>query len=142
MSGQFSANSKIKIKADAATVWDAITNPKIIKKYLFGTNAISDWKVGSPIIFKGEWNGQEYEDKGTILRADVQKLLQYSYWSSMQNLEDKPENYAKVTFELHEDGQNTSLSITQDNIKTKESRDHSQKNWTAVLQSIKLILEK
>jgi len=142
MNGHYTANSKIKINAGASTVWDAITNPKVIKKYLHGTNAVSDWKVGSPIIFKGEWNGKTYEDKGTILRAETQRLLEYSWWSSLRDLEDKPENYAKVTFQLNEDGKGTELSVTQDNIHTKAEAETSKKNWTAVLQNIKLILEK
>lgn len=45
----------IKINADKSKVWDALTNPKVIKQYLFGTKTILDWKVGSKIIFKGEY---------------------------------------------------------------------------------------
>jgi uncharacterized protein YndB with AHSA1/START domain len=49
----FVAKSNITIKADAARVWDALTNPELIKQYLFGTEAISDWKEGSSITYKG-----------------------------------------------------------------------------------------
>ena len=55
------------IKAPASKVWEAITNPEQIKKYLFGTETCSTWNVGSPITFRGVWEGKDYEDKGTIL---------------------------------------------------------------------------
>lgn len=54
------ATSKIKIQSTPEKVWNVLTNPKIIKNYLFGTEVKTDWKVGSPIIFQGEYDGQEY----------------------------------------------------------------------------------
>src|SRR5258706_3209022 len=42
-------------------------SPEILKQYYFGADIISDWKMGSSIIYKGEWQGKPYEDKGTIL---------------------------------------------------------------------------
>ncbi len=35
-----------------------MTNPEKIKIYLFGTETGTDWKIGSSIIFKGEYDGQ------------------------------------------------------------------------------------
>jgi len=43
----FAARKSITINAPAAKVWDALINPELIKQYLFGTEAISDWEVGS-----------------------------------------------------------------------------------------------
>jgi len=51
----------IFVNADGATVWDALVNPKKIKQYLFGTDTVSDWKVGSRITCKGVWQGKEYK---------------------------------------------------------------------------------
>ena len=51
-----------------SAVWNALVDPAIIKQYMFGTTVTSDWKEGSPIVWKGEWQGKPYEDKGVILR--------------------------------------------------------------------------
>ena len=66
----------INVNTDTSQVWDALTNPDKIKEYLFGTETISDWKVGSPIIFQGEYQGQKYKDKGNILDIKEGQFLQ------------------------------------------------------------------
>src|SRR5258706_9914211 len=134
---KITAKASISIKAGADEVWDALTNPDKIKQYFFGTNAISDWKKGSSLKFTGEWEGKTYEDKGTILDTEPGKLFRYTYWSSMGKLEDKPENYATVTYELVSAGAETILNIKQDNIANEEAREHSEKNWQYILSEMK-----
>ena len=129
------------INADAASVWDALVNPQKIKEYLFGTNAISDWKVGSRIVYKGVWEGKAYEDGGTILQLSPGKIFQSTYWSSMSGTEDKPENYATVTYELSKEGEGTLLTLTQDNCKTEEQKKHLESNWGMVLEGLKKVAE-
>ncbi len=138
---KITAKASISIKAGADEVWDALTNPDKIKQYFFGTNAISDWKKGSSLKFTGEWEGKKYEDKGTILDSEPGKLFRYTYWSSMGKLEDKPENYATVTYELVPAGNETTLNITQDNVETEESREHSESNWQWILTELKKFVE-
>src|SRR5437773_1994539 len=99
MKSDITGSVNITISVPATKVWKALTTPSIIKQYFFGTDAIPDWKVGSPLTFKGEWQGKQYEDKGTILDLIPQKLFKYSYWSSMSGREDTPENYADITYE-------------------------------------------
>ena len=131
----------IFIHADPQNVWDALVNPKKIKRYLFGTDTISDWKVGSRITYKGVWNGKEYEDGGTILQLVPEKFFQSTYWSSMSGTQDKPENYATVTYELSKEGEGTLLTLTQDNCKTEEQKKHLESNWGMVLEGLKKVAE-
>ena len=143
MKNKLTGKANITINAPSSEVWEALTTPEIIKKYFFGTNAISDWKVGSPILFKGVWEGKHYEDKGTILKVERNKLFQYEYWSSMSGIEDKPENYVIVTYELSEKNNNTTkLTITQENIPDEKMKEHSEQNWRKVLTDLKKLLEK
>jgi uncharacterized protein YndB with AHSA1/START domain len=142
MNSAFVATTSITVNARAALVWNALTDPKLIKEYLFGTEAISDWKVGSSIKYKGVWKGKPYEDKGTILELERNKCLKSTYWSGMSGLEDKPENYNTVTYLLVEDDGQTILTVTQDNNRTKESAEHSQSNWGIVLKGLKDLVEK
>src|SRR4051794_3724359 len=92
------------IDAPVSKVWDALTKPEIIKQYFFNTNTVTDWKVGGPIKWNGEWEGKSYEDKGTVLAFEPQKKVSYTYWSSMSGMEDKPENYVTVTYLVSEEG--------------------------------------
>ena len=129
------------IATDTSKVWDALTNPTIIKEYMFGTDTTSDWKVGSRITYKGVWQEKEYEDGGTIIEIEPKKKLISTYWSSMSGTEDKPENYATVGYYLEPTENGTKLTITQDNIKTEEAKEHSISNWNMVLDTMKKILE-
>lgn len=141
MRNDFIAKSTIQINSPAAKVWEALTIPDKIKHYMFGTNVISDWKEGSPIIWKGEWNGKHYEDKGTILKYKPYDLIEYSHFSPISGLPDKPENYHKVKIELSRKGNLTIVSLSQDNNLTEDEREHSEKNWKLMLEGLKKFVE-
>jgi len=141
MKNDITGKAGIVINAPVERVWEALTTPKLIKKYFFNTDAQSDWQEGSPITFSGEWEGKKYQDKGTILKVEKNKLFKYSYWSSMSGREDKPENYADISYELTGDDGRTRLTITQENIPDEKTRDHSEQNWMMVLENLKDMLE-
>jgi uncharacterized protein YndB with AHSA1/START domain len=141
MKSDITAEVKININAPVSKVWEALTNPEIIKKYLFGTETITDWKPGSPIIFKGQWEGKQYKDKGTILEIEKNKLIKYSYWSSMSGTEDEPDNYVDITYEISGEENDVTLSIMQENIATEKSKEHSEENWKRVLNDLKDVVE-
>jgi uncharacterized protein YndB with AHSA1/START domain len=130
------------INAPPSRVWDALVNPETIKQYMFGTNVVSDWKEGSPILWKGEWKGKAYEDKGVILRLEPERVLQYTHFSPLAGLPDAPENHHKVTIDLRDEKTHTVVALTQDNNPTEEARAHSEGNWGMMLESLKKLLEK
>ena len=141
MNKTFTSKSAITINAPASKVWDALTKPELIKQYLFGTEVTTDWQVGSPITYKGEWEGKAYEDKGKVLQIEKEKLLVSTFWSSLSGLADIPENYKTVRYELSADDKGTRLTITQDNNNSQEEADHSGQNWKMVLEGIKKLVE-
>src|SRR5687768_6478689 len=94
------ARSVVTINAPVERVWEALITPALVKQYLHGTDVESDWKIGSPVSFRGEWKGKSYEDKGVVKQFDVNRRLQYSFWSSLAGKEDDPSNYVLVTYEL------------------------------------------
>src|SRR5579864_2202447 len=108
MARGFEAITKVTIHATRREVWNALTDPEKVKQYMHGTEMSTDWKAGSPIVWRGVWKGRSYEDKGTVLKVEPQKLLRYTHWSPMGGGEDKPENYHTVTYEITgEDGSTT-----------------------------------
>jgi uncharacterized protein YndB with AHSA1/START domain len=135
------AKASTTIQAPVAKVWDALVNPATIKQYMFGTNVVSDWKKGSPIVFKGEWQGRKYEDKGVILDLQPQRKLSYSHFSPLSGLPEKPENFHTVTIDLVDRGQQTLVALSQDNNADEKEREHSQKNWEMMLSDLKKLLE-
>ncbi len=141
MKKNFIAKASTTINAPIAKVWDAFVNPQVIKKYMFGTTVVSDWKEGSPITWKGEWEGKAYEDKGVILKIEPERLLKYSHFSPLSGQPDVPESYHHVTVELSRQGKQTAVSLSQDNNATEEARQHSEKNWKMMLAGLKEQLE-
>ena len=135
-----SAQVNVHIHAPLQAVWEALTNPEIIKKYFFGTNTITDWVPGHKIVFEGEWEGKKYQDKGTVLAYKENEQLKYDYWSSMSGIEDMPENYGVITYDVSEDGGVTILVITQENIPDENRKEHSMENWKMIMLELKKLV--
>jgi uncharacterized protein YndB with AHSA1/START domain len=109
---------------------------------MFGTDVVSDWKEGSLIVWKGEWEGKVYEDTGKILKIEKDRMIQYSHFSPLSGQPNVPENYHIVSIELSGDKGKTTISLSQDNNATEGARQHSEKNWQMMLESLKKLLEK
>lgn len=135
------AKAQATINAPVDKVWDALIDPAMIKKYMFGTTVKSDWKEGSKITWSGEWEGKNYEDKGEILTFQPMKKLAYSHYSPLTGQEDIPENYHNVTIELEDKGDQTNITLTQDNNTSEQEKEHSEKNWNMMLEGMKKLLE-
>lgn len=141
MSQKFKSTSSISINAPVERVWEAITDPDHIKKYMFGVDVKSDWQVGGNITYTGVWKDKPFEDKGKILELAPHKVLKTSYWTAFTGRQDKPENYDVITYELVEDGGQTMLTISTENNFSQEEADQTAKNWAEVEESIKKLLE-
>jgi uncharacterized protein YndB with AHSA1/START domain len=141
MDDAYTATTSVVIKAPAARVWEALTDPEMIQQYMFGAEVTSDWKAGSPITYRGEWNGKPFEDKGHILAAEPGRRLVTTHWSPLSGTPDSPENYHTVRYELSENDGETELILTQDNNASEEEKQESEKNWTAMLVGLKRLLE-
>jgi uncharacterized protein YndB with AHSA1/START domain len=140
-SEDFVAEADTDIEAPIDRVWRALVDPVQIKQYMFGTEVISDWVEGGPIRWKGVWDGRAYEDKGSVLRVDEPHLLRLTHFSPLTGEPDVPENYHTLIFELTDAGGSTHISLTQDNNPSEEARLHSARNWQAMLESMKELLE-
>ena len=133
----------VEINASPEKVWKVLTDPSLIKEYLFGTETITDWKVGSDIIFQGEYQGHKYKDKGLVKEHINHKRVSYAYWSAFSGLEDKSENYSIVTYDLEsKDGKNTNFTWSQSGFANEEGQKHSQSGMADLLKQIKAIAER
>jgi uncharacterized protein YndB with AHSA1/START domain len=141
MKEQLTATTQITIHASTTKVWEALTTPALIKKYLMGADVHTDWKVGSPITYTGEYEGKPYEEKGVIQQIEPNKLFQATHFSASSGKQDKPENYALVTWKLHEHEGATVVTVSQDNIESDKGVESSKQNWTMVLKGLKQTVE-
>jgi uncharacterized protein YndB with AHSA1/START domain len=141
MPQSLTATKSIVINATAQRVWEALTDPAQIKQYMWGAEAISDWQLGSSLIYRGTWEGKPYEDKGTILEIDPPRLLRTNYYSPLSGKPDVPENYAEVTYAVSPDAAGTRLTVTQTNVEDDAARARSEGNWGTVLDAIKKLIE-
>ena len=141
MKKNLTAKASITINASSSKVWDASQIQNLVKQYMFGTNVTSDWKEGSAINWEGEYEGKSYKDKGIIKKLEPKKILQHTYLSGMSGKEDKPENYATVTYKLLKKDDKTTLSLSQDNNANEKSKEESTKNWKMVLKKLKEVVE-
>lgn len=136
------AQESIEVNSSHEKVWEVLTNPELIKKYLFGTEVRTDWEVGSPIVFQGEYNGKHYKDKGNVIENHPNKLLKYNYWSGFSGLADQPENYSMVTYTLEKLADHkVKLTWHQKGFSSEEGQKHTEKGLTGILAQIKELAE-
>ena len=135
------AKAEVDIAAPANEVWKALTDPEIIARYFFGSRVETSWKPGTPIRWKGEWQGRPYEDKGQILEFRPNRRLKVTHFSPLSAVPDQPENYHTITYELEEHGGSTHLSLMQDNNKDESEVEHSTANWRVMLAGLKKTVE-
>lgn len=135
------ATAKTDIEATPDQVWAALTDPAQIKQYMFGSEVQTDWQVGSPIVWQGEYEGKRYEDKGEILEFEPGRRLSMTHFSAMSGAEDTPENYHTLTYELQDFVDRTHVTLSQDGNKSDEEVEHSTQNWETMLASLKKVVE-
>jgi uncharacterized protein YndB with AHSA1/START domain len=140
MSGHV-ATAQCEIDAPPEKVWRALTDPQLIKKYMFGSEVRTDWKPGSPITWQGEFEGRKYMDKGEIIAVEHGRRLEVTHFSPLTGQEDRPENYHRVSYELQQTDGGTSVRLTQDNSSSAEEAEHSAATWQMMLDGLKKVAE-
>jgi uncharacterized protein YndB with AHSA1/START domain len=140
MSG-YRSTASIAIDAHPESVWAALITPELRKQWFFGVDTETDWSVGGPIVHRGEYEGQPYVDKGTVLAFEPPALLVHTHWSSVSGVPDLPENHQTVSWRLDEREGQTDLTVTDDNIRSEEARATSDEAWIAALTKLKELVE-
>ena len=73
----------------------------------------------------------------------MNRTITYSYWSGFTGLEDKPENYSLITYDLEKiNDEKTKLTWTQKGFANEQGYKHSQSGTKELLIKIKEIVEK
>lgn len=132
------------IAADPKTIWKAMTAKK---SALFpGTSVESDWKVGHPIVFAGEWKGKAFKDRGELQSVEEAKELSFTHWSEVDGKADRPASYHIVRYVLKPVGDKTKVTLSQLNMGDKvevdaKTKAEFAKNWAMMLDGLKDAVE-
>jgi uncharacterized protein YndB with AHSA1/START domain len=144
MSNELIVKKEIILNATPAEVWDALTNPEKTKFYMFNCKVVTDWKVGSPIVWEGAEDGKEYV-KGNVLKFEKDKLLEYITFDPNSETKDDPENHLSVNMQLVPEGDRTLLKITQGDFSkvsnAQKRYDETILGWEYALGGLKNLIE-
>ncbi|MEP6584327.1 MAG: SRPBCC family protein [Ginsengibacter sp.] len=133
--------SMIVIQASAEKVWNALTEAALVKQWQYGSDLVTDWKVGSDIRFTTKWEDKIFEQWGKVLEVRPNSLLRYSLFAPRPGLEDKPENYFTMSYILTRSGESTKVEILQEDTRPNAVQEKQQGEENPVLQSLKKIAE-
>jgi len=136
------ARAQTDIHAGQDEVWALLTQRGPDPDIMFGAEVVSDWRVGSPITWRGEWEGKTFEDKGEVLAIDPPNRLVVTHYSPMSGDEDVPENYHHVTYTLEPAGDDTRVTLQQAGNRSEGAAEHSTDNWQGMLDGLKKAAER
>ena len=126
------------IETTPEKLWEALTSSEFSKRYWFGTELRSDWKVGSPLALVT--NGTTTDD-GKILEVDSPRRLAYTFHHVL-NDQMRDEKPTKVTFDIEQHGKFVKLTLTHEGFAGGSKLLHGiSKGWPAILSSLKSLLE-
>ncbi len=90
----------IEVNAPADVLWRVLTDNTFIPQYMFGCVAETDWKPGSPLLWKGAADGKLYV-KGHVAAVDAPCRLEYTVIDpNNPAVPDIPENYLSMIYEI------------------------------------------
>ncbi|MCC9017656.1 SRPBCC family protein [Flavobacterium lipolyticum] len=133
--------STVLLNAPSEKVWNALTQPEWVKQWQYGSDLITDWKIGNEIRFRNEWEGQVFEQWGTVLEIIPNQKIKYSLFFPRPELEDKPENYFVMSYVLTEENQKTKLEIVQEDNRPGAVQEKPQDEENPILQALKALIE-
>ena len=108
------SESFVTIHAPAHKVWRALTQPELVTQWQYGSDLVTTWQPGTPIVFRNEWNGQTFEQRGTVVEFTPESRVRYSLFFPRPDLEDIPANHFFMTYELRESGGATTVRFLQE----------------------------
>jgi uncharacterized protein YndB with AHSA1/START domain len=118
------STSGVTIKAPRDVVWAAVTLPEYVRLWQYSSELTTDWIVGHPIRFSAEWQGQTFEQWGTVVEVDEPSRLRYTLFAPRPGLEDLPENYFTMTYELTDVDDGTRVRFVQEDPRESDDVAH------------------
>ena len=141
------------IRTTPEQLWRALTEPAFTERYWGGLALDTDWKVGSPIVWR--LSGTSIVDPDQIvIESDPYRRLAYSWhtytpeWASAHNMDEElraelaSERRSTVTFEIEDLGELVKLTVLHGNFEPGSTvAAMASQGWPRVLSDLKTLLE-
>jgi len=133
----------ITINATPEAVWAALTDPSLMRRWMSETpiEVVTEWKVGEPIVVRGDWYKTGFTNKGIVERFEPGRLLRYTHLSSLSRLTDDAENYTVFEFRLAPEDARTILTVTVSNFPTEAIYRHMVFYWNVAVELLRRFVE-
>jgi uncharacterized protein YndB with AHSA1/START domain/DNA-binding transcriptional ArsR family regulator len=128
---------EIYIKTTPERLWEAITNPRMRAKYMFGLNVVSDWTAGSP--YRAQTADASLIIEGENLEVEPPTRLVQSFCAMWDN-EVRAEGTSRVTWEIEPVGDSCRLLVTHDQL-PENAPAALYGGWPQVISGLKTLLE-
>ena len=136
------SEQKIEINTSKEKLWSILTESEFTKQYMFNCAVESNWEIGSPITWKGNYQGYDAFQKGEILAVKPFELIKYSTFDPNFGLEDIPQNYIHVSYLISENEGSIQLTVMNETFDGNDERmGHIKQGWEMVLPKIKEVAE-
>jgi len=108
-----------------------------MKAYMMGADVETDWRVGGPIVMRGEYQGKAFEDRGEVRSFEPERRLSYTHATS-----GAPGQTHLVTIALSPRAGGTEVSVTQepgqgaDAAADEKNKATYEKTWASMLENL------
>jgi len=127
------------IRTTPQKLWTALTSPEFTRQYWFGTQQVSEWKVGA--AWKLVFPDGRIADCGEILEVDPPRRLVIK-WRNEFKPELKTEGYSRCTMQLEAVDQAVKLSITHVmDVPDSKFVQSVSNGWPRIISNLKSLLE-
>lgn len=130
----------IYIRTTPEKLWAALTESDFIKKYWFGVDIASDWKVGSP--WRMFYPDGEVTDEGEVAESDPQRRLALR-WRHKWRPELAEEGEAFCVIELEPQPAGVVKLVVTHTLPRPDSKliEAVSGGWPSILSNLKSLLE-
>jgi uncharacterized protein YndB with AHSA1/START domain len=130
--------ASIKINATVEKVFEALTQPMLVKQWQFGRRMTTTWEPGSTIRFATHSGGKSTEQWGTVLEFRENELISYNLFTPLPGVEDEPQNYCTTSYIISEEDAGVKVELVH-----QDNRDgFAPASLLAILLSLSEVAEK
>ena len=121
-------------------MWEAITNPAIVAKFVHGAQVESTYEVGAKLRSLSP-DGSDIWGDNTILESDPPRRLVHT-WRSLYDPVMAAEQESRVTWEIEPlPGGFAKLTLIHDRLEASPKTAASVRGWSYILSNLKTVVE-
>jgi uncharacterized protein YndB with AHSA1/START domain/DNA-binding transcriptional ArsR family regulator len=126
---------EVYIAATPERVWQALTDSELTKQYYYGNTVESDWKPGSPMVYRNPDGSESIVCE--IVEADPPRRLVHTFF--FPGTDESP---SRCTWTIEARGEASLLVLTHDEFDGETTTYRSVAHgWVPVLSGLKTLLE-